>query len=138
MRKKVTKKTKMRLSILGTLSLGAIIYFCFTFGYHFYTIYDLKKEKNKLDENYAILQNKTIDLQDEINKLNNKDYLARYAREKYSYSKKGEYIIKMNDNEEKTNDISDTFNNNYIVIGCISGLLFIVIYIFVRSKKNKV
>ena len=37
------------------------------------------------------------ELNDEINKLQDPEYMAKYAREKYLYSKKGEIIIKIED-----------------------------------------
>ena len=36
-------------------------------------------------------------LKDEINKLQDPEYMAKYAREKYLYSKNGEIIIKIED-----------------------------------------
>ena len=36
---------------------------------------------------------------DDIKKLNDPDYVARYAREKYLYSKNGELIIRIPDDE---------------------------------------
>ena len=32
-------------------------------------------------------------------KLQNPDYIARYAREKYSYSKDGEYVLQIPDDK---------------------------------------
>ena len=47
--KKVTKATKRRLSLFGTLSIISIIYFGFSLSYYIYTLYDLNKEKDKLN-----------------------------------------------------------------------------------------
>ena len=99
MKRRVKKVTKRRLTVFGTLSLIAIIYFSVTLIYHLYTIYDLNKEKNKLEKQYEVLVNKAEELQIEINKLNDPDYLARYAREKYSYSKDGEYVLQIPDDK---------------------------------------
>jgi len=41
------------------------------------------------------------DLKNEINKLQDKDYVARYARENYLYTKDGEYVIKVDTEEKK-------------------------------------
>ncbi len=137
MKRKVTKVTKRRLTVFGTLSLIVIIYFSFILVFHLYSIYDLKKQKYELEVKYENLQKEAEDLQLEINKLNNPDYLARYAREKYSYSKDGEYIIKLNDAKEVIDSVDDDISMNYIVIGLSSVIFVIFIYIIVKSKKSK-
>ena len=136
MSRKVAKVTKRRLTVFGTTSLVAIIYFCITLGYHLYTIYDLRSQKNSLEETYSKLQEEADDLQIEINKLNDPDYLARYAREKFSYSKDGEYIIKINETEKEMDSIDDSLNFNYIVVGLSGVLVFIFVYIIVKSRKK--
>ena len=136
MSKKVAKVTKRRLTVFGTISLVAIVYFCFTLGYHLYTIYNLRVQKNELEETYSKLQNEADDLQIEIDKLNDPDYLARYAREKFSYSKDGEYIIKINETEKELDNIDDTLNINYVVVGLSGVLVLVFIYIIFRSRKK--
>ena len=137
MKRKVSKLTKRRLTVFGTLSLVAIIYFCFIFIFHMYTIYDLKKQNRDLEVKYEKLKTDAEDLQLEINKLNDPDYLARYAREKFSYSKDGEYIIKLNDMKADVSDSNEDLNTNYMILG-FCGIIFIIfIYVFVKSKKTQ-
>lgn len=136
MKRKVAKVTKRRLTVLGTLSIVAIIYFCFTLCYHAYSIYDLRKNKQDLENKYSILKEEAEDLQLEINKLNDPDYLARFAREKYSYSKEGEYIIKLNQIKSDIQEVEDNTTNNYLVIGLCGSIFLIFIYIFFRAKKK--
>lgn len=136
MKRKVSKLTKRRLTVFGTLSLVATIYFFFIFSFHIYTIYDLKKQNHELEIKYKNLEKEADDLQLEINKLNNSDYLARYAREKFSYSKDGEYIIKLNDTKTDVVDSDEDINMNYIVIS-FCGIIFIVfMYVFIKAKKS--
>ena len=52
MARRITKASKRRLTIFGTLSLIAIIYFVFSLFYNIYTIYDLSKEKDRLEKKY--------------------------------------------------------------------------------------
>ena len=138
MKRRVKKTTKIRLSLFGTLSILSIVYFCFTLCFHFYTIYDLTKQKNDLEDKYVKLQKEADDLQIEINKLNNPEYLARYAREKYSYSKEGEYIIKLNNTKNELNVVKDNLNINYVVI-VLSGVIFLIfIYIISRARKKEI
>lgn len=94
MRKK-TKKDKRRilLSFLVCCSLG--ISFCFSlFNYTSRIINNYQIEK-QLTEQYNILLDKEVVLKEEIVKLEDPDYVARYAREKYLYSKDGEIIFKI-------------------------------------------
>ena len=58
-------------------------------------IYKNKKEKQELDIVYKKTLQEEEKLQSEIIKLQDPDYVARYAREKYLYSKDGEIIIKI-------------------------------------------
>ena len=58
-------------------------------------IYDKYKEKQELDQKLADLKDKEAELRVDVDKLQDPDYIARYAREKYLYSKDGEFIIKI-------------------------------------------
>lgn len=136
MNRKIKKVTKRRLIIFGTLSILSIIYFGYTLSSYIYTIYDLNKQKNNLEEHYIELKHEAEDLQIEINKLNDPEYLARYAREKYSYSKEGEYIIKINDTKKEIEDVSDNINNHYIVIGLSLVIILVFIYMIVKAIKK--
>lgn len=137
MKRRVRKVTKRRLTVFGTLSLIAIIYFSVTLVFHLYSIYDLNKEKKELEVKYDKLVKEADDLQIEINKLNDPDYLARYAREKYSYSKEGEYIIKIKDVNDDISDVDEDINMNYLIVG-LSGVIFLIfIYIIVKGRSKK-
>ncbi len=56
---------------------------------------DKQKEAEELEKKIIALNEEEKELNDEINRLQDKDYLARYAREKYFYSKNGELIIRI-------------------------------------------
>ena len=66
-----------------------------TIGKYWVEIFDKYKEKQELEEKLAELQAEEKELQLDADKLQDPDYIARYAREKYSYSKDGEFIIKI-------------------------------------------
>ena len=54
-------------------------------------------QEKELEEKYAeLLEDKEI-LEDDFVKLQDPEYVAKYAREKYLYSKDGELIIKIID-----------------------------------------
>ena len=135
----ITKASKRRLSLFGTISVVIIIYFIFSLLYNVYTLYDLSKEKKELQNYYIELQEKTNDLKSEIEKLNDDKYLADYAREHYLYSKNGEYIIqidKLNETESMIDDISSDINKNYLMIGLSFIVFMMFVYIIKKSKKN--
>jgi len=135
-KKKIPNASKKRLAIFGTISVIIIFYFIFLFGNYIYNIYELKQEQKILEKNYNSLKETEKELRNEIEKLQDEDYIARYAREKYSYSKDGEYILKLND-EEKNNEIEESKLNidyNYFIY---AGGIILLIIIFHTIKKKK-
>ena len=93
--KGISKKTKRRLKVLASL----IILLVFTIiGTVFNDMSQVLKNKNELvllEKEYKELLKKEESLQSEITKLQDSDYVARYAREKYMYSLPGEVSIKL-------------------------------------------
>ena len=61
------------------------------------TVKGLKKEISELKTAYMEKLEEEDILNDEISKLQDPEYLAKYAREKYLYSKDDEIIIKIED-----------------------------------------
>ena len=100
MAKKRKKKRKAKKSLFLTLFLVVIVALMVvsTFSYC-KEIYDKYKEKTELEKKLAVLKKKEKELKLDASKLQNPDYVARYAREKYFYSKNGEYIIKIPEEE---------------------------------------
>ena len=58
-------------------------------------IHDLKNEKNNLEDELVILQEEKEGLEIDILKLEDPEYIAKYVREKYFYSKDGELILRL-------------------------------------------
>ena len=95
--KKLSKKTKFRVAFLVTsLIITCVVFVSSTFSY-VAQIHTIKSEISNLNETYNDKLSYEEELKDEINKLQDPEYMARYAREKYLYSKKGEIIIKIED-----------------------------------------
>ena len=88
-------KTRRRLFILGFSSIMIIIVMTFTIGKYWIEIFDKYQEKKILENELTQLKEKEEELKVDANKLQNPDYIARYAREKYLYSKEGEYILQI-------------------------------------------
>lgn len=60
-------------------------------------IYNNKREKERLDSVYSSLLKDEANLEDDVKKLQDPEYVAKYAREKYLYTKEGEYVIDLSD-----------------------------------------
>ena len=91
-------------SIIFTI-LGIIIYGQFKSSLYISADSELEKtntrrefrinNERKLDKELISLKEKEEELKVDANKLQNPEYIARYAREKYLYSKEGEYILQI-------------------------------------------
>ena len=135
MAKKNNKLAKRRLIVFGSLSIVAIIWFFSTLITYTMNIKNFKNEKTSLENQLLELKENADDLKNEIEKLKDPEYLARYARSEYSYSKsKGEYVIQINEDEENVIQITKEKNsfNKYIIGG--SGILLLLIIIYIIKK----
>ena len=140
-KRRITVASKRRLSIFGTISIGSVVCFFISLICSFYSIYDLTKQKETLDNKYLELQEKADELKLDISKLSDPKYLADYARENYLYSKDDEYIIQIEEiieEKEQIDTINTKINKNYILIGLSFAILLIFIYIIIKgTKKDK-
>ena len=93
--KKATKKDKRRITVLIIVFVPLLGFFVSNMFSYWSTIYSNMKEKKELEEAFATRLEEEELLKSEINKLQDAEYVARYAREKYLYSKDGEIIIKI-------------------------------------------
>ena len=55
----------------------------------------MKEEKVRLENQLVSLQEEKAALETDIMKLEDRDYIAKYVREKYFYSKDGELILRL-------------------------------------------
>ena len=69
-----------------------------------YELYTKSKEKREFQEELSVLKEKEDELKGQVNKLQDPDYIARYAREKYMYSKPGEIILRIIEPKEESED----------------------------------
>ena len=99
MTKKKSKKVKTRMLFLIVLFTSIIGYLSYSFFSNVSKIMEIKKEKSELSDKLASLKNEEDTLNSDIKKLKDPDYVARYAREKYMYSKDGELIIRIPDED---------------------------------------
>ncbi len=93
--KKSRQIKKRRILFLGLSSVVVIVATIFTIGKYWVEIYDKYQEKKELKKQIYALKEKEDALKSDANKLQDPDYIARYAREKYLYSKDGEFILQI-------------------------------------------
>ena len=94
-KKRKSFKSKIRifvsLIIFGSVTL-ALGYNCLT---NILRIKEMHSEKKELEERLVTLQEEKEILETDILKLEDPDYIAKYVREKYFYSKDGELILRL-------------------------------------------
>lgn len=93
------KKLRRRMLFLGLTSIVIIAAVSLTIGKYWVEIFEKYQEKKRLDDELVALQEKEKELELDAKKLQDSEYIARYAREKYLYSKEGEFIIKIPEDE---------------------------------------
>ena len=135
-KKKVPKKAKRRLAVFGPIAIFIIIYCGFTLVTTVANLYTLKNEEKTLNNKLSTLKTDASNLKTEITKLQNKDYVARYARENYLYTKNGEYVIKTEKNTE-TNKKEKPKEEKYIIYACLATVILIILFIIVKHRKSK-
>jgi len=93
--KRATKKDKRRILVLIVILIPLLVLFISNVWKYSTQILKNIETKKELDATYKEKLKEEEKLQSEIIKLQDPDYVARYAREKYLYSKDGEIIIKI-------------------------------------------
>lgn len=95
MRTKKTKRERFRLFLIATTMLLLVgILVCSVYR-DWQQILANQKLESELNQKYEYLLDEEEKLNDEIAKLGDDSYLARYAKEKYMLSSEGDTIIKM-------------------------------------------
>ncbi len=93
--RKITKKDKRRLLVLVLIFIPLLTFFISNMFSYWSQIYKNVVEREQLLKEYSDILDEEDKLQAEIKKLSDLEYIAKYAREKYLYSKDGELIIKI-------------------------------------------
>ena len=136
---KNTKHCKRRLTVFGTISLIVIVLFVYNLISYISTVKRLENQEKELKNRLVELQNDNTNLKEEIEKLKNPEYLAKYARENFLYSKDGEYIIRIDQINKEINKIDDSkveYKTRIVVILLCLTLSILFIYIFIKVKKR--
>lgn len=134
-RKKNKKASKNRLLFFGSISFLCIFYFLGTLFTNILSVKKLQEEQMNLENDLIILKENEELLKTEIVKLKDPDYLARYAREHYMYSKDGEYVLKIEEKEETPKEEMEVKKNfcffpTVIILSSLGVILFIKKVVF--------
>ena len=92
---KKTKKEKKRLFLISTLIIFLLVSLVMSVSKDWTTILENNRKIAELNAKYDSLLTEESQLKSEVTKLQDTDYIARYAKEKYMYSSEGETIIRM-------------------------------------------
>ncbi len=99
--RKKAKKQTFRVIVFGIACLFIIGGILTTITKVWINIYDKYKEKQELEDKILALKEEEEELTIDVERLQDPEYIARYLREKYFYSKNGEYIIRIPEESEK-------------------------------------
>lgn len=93
--KKKNIKERRRMKIYLIVIVGLLSFFGIKMYYYWPKIFSNYKDKRELESEYRNLLEQEDILSSDIIKLQDPDYIVRFAREKYLYSKNGEIIIRI-------------------------------------------
>jgi cell division protein FtsB len=92
---KVSKKAKRRFLLLLVCLFGLFVYLIVSLTGYWVKIINNHKQVKELETKYVNLLADEESLKSEVTKLQDPDYVARYASEKFLYSKDGMTIIRI-------------------------------------------
>ena len=127
--KKISNKAKIRVIFLTLGCIITSVVFVSTLVSLDLQIKKTKDEIKELTVSYSDKLEEEENLKEEITRLQDPEYMAKYAREKYLYSKDNEIILKIEewerlDMEEVYNFIKNKIGlepNDTIVVGVSGG-----------------
>ncbi|MDD6479860.1 MAG: septum formation initiator family protein [Clostridium sp.] len=94
-KKQKAKKSTLRFLVFGVASIIISGTVALSISKLWSEIYQKYKEKKDLDQKLVELKSQEKELKVDVEKMQDPEYIARYLREKYLYSKDGEYIIRI-------------------------------------------
>ena len=93
---KKTKKEKKRLFVISVVIILLIVSLVSSVAGDWTKIMENKSKITSLNKQYNDLLSEEEKLVSEVTKLQDDDYIVRFAKEKFLYSENGELIIRMN------------------------------------------
>ncbi|MBQ8234320.1 MAG: septum formation initiator family protein [Bacilli bacterium] len=129
------QKVKNRMRIIIPIVLFCLLLLIYKIGYYTYKIVTLD---NNLEELTLVLDNlkkEENNLKVEIIKLQDDDYLARYAREKYKYTKDNELVLSIKNNNE-IEEVNKDITKYIVIIVSLSIIVTFSIFIILIRKNS--
>lgn len=93
---KKTKKEKKRLFVISVVIILLVVSLASSVAGDWTKIMENKSKITSLNKQYNDLLSEEEKLVSEVTKLQDDDYIVRFAKEKFLYSENGELIIRMN------------------------------------------
>lgn len=93
---KKTKKEKKRLFVISVVIILLVVFLVSSVAGDWTKIMENKSKITSLNKQYNDLLSEEEKLVSEVTKLQDDDYIVRFAKEKFLYSENGELIIRMN------------------------------------------
>lgn len=103
--KNKSKKRKLSLHVRFRFFMFLLLFVCsvsvlgYNCGNNLIKLMELKAQKEDLKKQIVYLMDEKENLEADVERLSDSTYIARYARERYLYSKDDEIIIRI-DNED--------------------------------------
>ena len=94
-KKQKAKKSALRFLVFGLSCFLITIAITLSITKLWSEIYTKYKEKAELESKITALKKEEEELSIDVEKMQDPEYVGRYLREKYFYSKDGEYIIRI-------------------------------------------
>lgn len=96
-KKRFTGLSRLRLFLFLSLLVCTIVILGYNCVLNVIKIYSISVQKNNLESKMVVLKDTEEMLNADVMRLSDPVYLARYAREKYLYSKDGELILRIDE-----------------------------------------
>lgn len=93
---KKTKKEKKRLFVISVVIILLVVSLVSSVAGDWTKIMENKSKITSLNKQYNDLLSEEEKLVSEVTRLQDDDYIVRFAKEKFLYSENGELIIRMN------------------------------------------
>ncbi len=94
-KKTKAKKSALRFFVFGLTCIALSCAVVLSVSKLWTQIYEKYREKKELEKKLVELKEEEEKLTMDVEKMQDPEYVARYLREKYFYSKNGEYIIRI-------------------------------------------
>ena len=135
MKKRKVKKSVVKF-VLRFVSIFIIVYFFITSFSYIIKLRTLSNKEKELNKTLIELKDNEEKLKTDILKLNDKEYIARYAREHYLYTKDGEIALRIDEEKKEDIPLEEDFDYKCVYIW-LAGAFVILVIVFVNHKRKK-